>query len=222
MLFLLLVAPLSTIQNRFHWRLRRRTCPNCREYGAFPFDSSVDTMKDKQEDHLSGEKGSSIIMPESTVERTSFCPSWIYLLQRHGTLDLDPINDVDPYNWPLWKILNHVLLSSSDNSPWDEVQKNWQLHRFHPLWWVHAVDGRLCKLFGTYFFSNSLCSSSKVPSFLPVNENMSKWRTRNINQPRKSPLILSSSKPMDWAYMGLLPHLWCLSHYTDSVLIQLS
>jgi len=30
-----------------------------------------------------------------------------YLLQRHGTLDLDPIpgiGDADPYNWPNWKV----------------------------------------------------------------------------------------------------------------------
>ena len=29
-----------------------------------------------------------------------------YLLQRHGTLDLDPVpqpDDADPYNWPQWK-----------------------------------------------------------------------------------------------------------------------
>jgi hypothetical protein len=29
-----------------------------------------------------------------------------YLLQRHGTLDLDPVpqpEDADPYNWPQWK-----------------------------------------------------------------------------------------------------------------------
>lgn len=30
-----------------------------------------------------------------------------YLLARHGTLDLDPIpdmNDADPYNWPTWRV----------------------------------------------------------------------------------------------------------------------
>ena len=33
-----------------------------------------------------------------------------YLLQRHGTLELDPIpgmGDADPYNWPLWKMSFH-------------------------------------------------------------------------------------------------------------------
>lgn len=32
-----------------------------------------------------------------------------YLLQRHGTLDLDPIpgmGPADPYNWPEWKVRN--------------------------------------------------------------------------------------------------------------------
>lgn len=30
-----------------------------------------------------------------------------YLLDRHGTLDLDPLptlGDADPYNWPSWKV----------------------------------------------------------------------------------------------------------------------
>lgn len=30
-----------------------------------------------------------------------------YLLNRHGTLELDPIpsnSDADPYNWPRWKV----------------------------------------------------------------------------------------------------------------------
>lgn len=30
-----------------------------------------------------------------------------YLMQRHGTLDLDPMpgpDDADPYNWPQWKV----------------------------------------------------------------------------------------------------------------------
>ncbi|CAG8930050.1 unnamed protein product [Penicillium salamii] len=38
-----------------------------------------------------------------------------YLLNRHGTLDLDPIpdmNDADPYNWPVWrKTLNLSLVA---------------------------------------------------------------------------------------------------------------
>jgi len=30
-----------------------------------------------------------------------------YLVERHGTLDLDPIpsmDPADPYNWPLWRV----------------------------------------------------------------------------------------------------------------------
>lgn len=37
-----------------------------------------------------------------------------YLIQRHGTLDLDPIpspSNADPYNWPLWKVLTPLSLS---------------------------------------------------------------------------------------------------------------
>ena len=37
-----------------------------------------------------------------------------YLLQRHGTLELDPIPDMggaDPYNWPAWKVR---MFTSSD------------------------------------------------------------------------------------------------------------
>ncbi|PYH96036.1 MFS general substrate transporter [Aspergillus ellipticus CBS 707.79] len=36
-----------------------------------------------------------------------------FLLQRHGTLDLDPIpspSDADPYNWPTWKKLTNLVL----------------------------------------------------------------------------------------------------------------
>lgn len=35
-----------------------------------------------------------------------------YLLARHGTLDLDPIpdmNDADPYNWPQWRVSNRIF-----------------------------------------------------------------------------------------------------------------
>ncbi|KAL2215420.1 synaptic vesicle transporter [Thermoascus aurantiacus ATCC 26904] len=36
-----------------------------------------------------------------------------YLLQRHGTLDLDPVpglGDADPYNWPTWKKTANLIL----------------------------------------------------------------------------------------------------------------
>lgn len=32
-----------------------------------------------------------------------------FLLQRHGSLDLDPVpsfSGADPYNWPTWKVFN--------------------------------------------------------------------------------------------------------------------
>lgn len=34
-----------------------------------------------------------------------------YLLERHGTLELDPIpgmGPADPYNWPEWKVSEHL------------------------------------------------------------------------------------------------------------------
>ena len=37
-----------------------------------------------------------------------------YLLQRHGTLELDPIpgmGGADPYNWPSWKVSSTTCLS---------------------------------------------------------------------------------------------------------------
>jgi hypothetical protein len=39
-----------------------------------------------------------------------------YLLQRHGTLDLDPVpgmGGADPYNWPLWKVSLRPMMISS-------------------------------------------------------------------------------------------------------------
>lgn len=36
-----------------------------------------------------------------------------YLLARHGTLDLDPIpdmNDADPYNWPQWRVSQRTIM----------------------------------------------------------------------------------------------------------------
>lgn len=39
-----------------------------------------------------------------------------YLLARHGTLDLDPIpdmNDADPYNWPTWRVNSITPISST-------------------------------------------------------------------------------------------------------------
>lgn len=37
-----------------------------------------------------------------------------YLLQRHGTFELDPVpamDDADPYNWPAWKVSFSVAIS---------------------------------------------------------------------------------------------------------------
>lgn len=39
-------------------------------------------------------------------------PHKAYLIERHGTLELDPIpsmDPADPYNWPSWKVSNHNI-----------------------------------------------------------------------------------------------------------------
>ena len=41
-----------------------------------------------------------------------------YLLARHGTLDLDPIpdmNNADPYNWPQWRVQNSSSITTAHN-----------------------------------------------------------------------------------------------------------
>jgi hypothetical protein len=47
-----------------------------------------------------------------------------YLLNRHGSLDLDPLpsaDDDDPYNWPAWKVRyeHPCILISLTNSSYD-------------------------------------------------------------------------------------------------------
>lgn len=40
-------------------------------------------------------------------------PHKAYLVERHGTLDLDPLpsmDPADPYNWPLWKVRWNTVL----------------------------------------------------------------------------------------------------------------
>lgn len=44
-----------------------------------------------------------------------------YLLALHGTLDLDPIpdmNDADPYNWPTWRV-NHLHQTFRTQERWN-------------------------------------------------------------------------------------------------------
>lgn len=58
-----------------------------------------------------------------------------YLIERHGTLDLDPIPGIsrtDPYNWPTWKVsrlhysMEYILglKRSADNSENDELDSS--------------------------------------------------------------------------------------------------
>lgn len=60
------------------------------------------------------EKGATYIEKDEVV---SLSPEHReYLLQRHGTLELDPlpsISPADPYNWPQWKV--------SPSSPFDSA-----------------------------------------------------------------------------------------------------
>lgn len=42
-----------------------------------------------------------------------------YLLQRHGTLELDPVpamDDADPYNWPSWKVHHSPRVDKSQTN----------------------------------------------------------------------------------------------------------
>jgi hypothetical protein len=48
-----------------------------------------------------------------------------YLLQRHGTLDLDPVpsmDPADPYNWPSWKVSSKQLRNCCDSDVLENVQ----------------------------------------------------------------------------------------------------
>ncbi|PWY67910.1 MFS general substrate transporter [Aspergillus heteromorphus CBS 117.55] len=71
----------------------------------YPEDASGKSQPDyieKTELGLSDEPGSTLSQQHKT-----------YLLQRHGTLDLDPVpsmDPADPYNWPLFKKIMNLLL----------------------------------------------------------------------------------------------------------------
>lgn len=44
-----------------------------------------------------------------------------YLLQRHGTLDLDPVpsmDPADPFNWPTWKVSDLTRTVRSRQARW--------------------------------------------------------------------------------------------------------
>lgn len=54
----------------------------------------------------SAEAGMSVTYVETVAARLSKGHQ-DYLIERHGTLDLDPIpgmSPTDPYNWPTWKV----------------------------------------------------------------------------------------------------------------------
>ncbi|KAL1984502.1 hypothetical protein VTN96DRAFT_9101 [Rasamsonia emersonii] len=71
-----------------------------------PKSSGVDTASEKVEHtHVQTAATAADLSPEHRE----------FLLQRHGTLDLDPIpapDEADPYNWPVWKkTINLVLVA---------------------------------------------------------------------------------------------------------------
>lgn len=48
-----------------------------------------------------------------------------YLIERHGTLDLDPMpgmSPADPYNWPEWKVCSHVPATRSTITSQKEIK----------------------------------------------------------------------------------------------------
>ena len=52
-----------------------------------------------------------------------------FLIERHGTLDLDPIpamDPADPYNWPEWKVGN--LTHTNNNGPSEKT--DWSLMNY--------------------------------------------------------------------------------------------
>ncbi|RHZ46621.1 putative MFS multidrug transporter [Aspergillus thermomutatus] len=71
-----------------------------------------DTSRKTQSDFLEKtEAGIDLDVPDAASQLSE--PHRAYLLQRHGTLDLDPIpsmDPADPYNWPLWKRITNLVL----------------------------------------------------------------------------------------------------------------
>lgn len=61
------------------------------------------------------EKADNIHATEAEIAAASLSVSHKeYLIERHGTLNLDPIpspSNADPYNWPLWKVSTPLPLS---------------------------------------------------------------------------------------------------------------
>ncbi|RHZ61509.1 putative MFS transporter [Aspergillus thermomutatus] len=75
-----------------------------------------DVLHSEKTDSECLEKAEDIHATEAEIAAASLSSSHReHLIQRHGTLDLDPIpspSNADPYNWPLWKkVLNLVLVA---------------------------------------------------------------------------------------------------------------
>ncbi|KAJ7627331.1 major facilitator superfamily domain-containing protein [Roridomyces roridus] len=77
-------------------------------------DSSSDTRPAVEKTASDEEKGSGCIVPYAQDDSASLSEEHRqYILQRHGTLDLDPMPSMDPrdpYNWPEWKKKTNLAL----------------------------------------------------------------------------------------------------------------
>ena len=72
----------------------------------------------------SAEKGDAGTYAESEAARLPKAHQ-DYLLERHGTLDLDPIPDMspaDPYNWPEWKVCSSIPATRSTITSQQEIK----------------------------------------------------------------------------------------------------
>lgn len=97
-------------------------------------DESNPTSKPDIDFIESAEAGMSAIYVETVAARLSKGHR-DYLIERHGTLDLDPIpgmSPTDPYNWPTWKVGRlfysrkyfQKLKPSADKSENDELNSS--------------------------------------------------------------------------------------------------
>ncbi|KAL4737006.1 major facilitator superfamily domain-containing protein [Aspergillus similis] len=80
------------------------------------FSSNNESTKEKDASEFVEEANEKCSPPASEIAASHLSEAHReYLLQRHGTLDLDPLpsaSDADPYNWPLWKkVINLVLVA---------------------------------------------------------------------------------------------------------------
>lgn len=118
-----------------------------------------------------------------------------YLIERHGTLDIDPIpsmDPADPYNWPLWKVRKNAML---DLYIADSLTENGEPEsgRF-PRLYGHVY----CRCYYLRLRRHRCRSRSLHPAgiILDVSSNC---------HPRRSPVVLEAPFPQIWTPPGLSP-----------------